>query len=70
VSTIRNKWRQASPPPIPKLLTVPIVAEHLNVSDKTVRRLVHSGELTPTWIGRSLRIAEDDLRSYLNRCRQ
>jgi len=52
------------------LLTVRSVAARLEVSDKTVRRLIQSGQLPALRIGHGLRISEDDLRRYLNSCRQ
>jgi excisionase family DNA binding protein len=60
----------ALPRPLNTLLTVRVVAARLEVSEKTVRRLIQSGQLPALRIGHSLRISEDDLRSYLNSCRQ
>lgn len=53
----------------PRLLTVREVAEVMRVSNMTVYRLIRSGELGATRVGRSYRIWEDDVRSYLRRGR-
>ena len=51
------------------LLTVAEVAEVMRVSTMTVYRLIRAGELLATRVGRSYRIWEDDVRSYLQRGR-
>ncbi len=51
------------------LLTVAEVAEVMRVSTMTVYRLIRSGELLATRVGRSYRIWEDDVRAYLQRGR-
>lgn len=56
-----------SPPP--HMLDVAAVAQHLDVSTKTVRRLITAGELPAHRIGRSLRISADDLHLFLKRRR-
>ncbi|MGI8493375.1 MAG: helix-turn-helix domain-containing protein [Acidimicrobiales bacterium] len=48
-----------------RFLTVAEVAETLRVSNMTVYRLVQSGEIPALRVGRSYRIREDDLDSYL-----
>ncbi len=53
----------------PRLLTVREVAEVMRVSNMTVYRLIRSGELGATRVGRSYRIWENDVRSYLRRGR-
>lgn len=47
------------------LLTVDEVAERLNVSTKTVRRWIKTGELPAYRLGRQIRISEKDLRRFL-----
>jgi excisionase family DNA binding protein len=47
------------------MLSVKATAEYLNLSQKSVRRLIGRGELVAHRIGRSLRIAEEDLRIFL-----
>ena len=44
-----------------RLLTIADTAERLNVSPRTVRRLIDAGQLPIIRIGRAVRIAEDDL---------
>ena len=51
------------------LLTIQAVAERLDLSVKTIRRAVACGDLPAFRIGRSWRIAEDDLRAFLVRRR-
>ena len=51
------------------LLTVAEVADVLRVSTMTVYRLIRSGELLATRVGRSYRIWENDVQSYLRRGR-
>lgn len=46
-------------------LTVPEVAEILRVSKMTVYRMVHSGELQATRVGRSFRVPAKTVRGYL-----
>lgn len=51
------------------LRTVKGAAERLNVSTRTVRRLIGAGELAVVRIGRSIRISDDDLDSLIARQR-
>jgi len=48
-----------------RFLTVAEVARGLRVSNMTVYRLVNSGQLPAVRVGRSYRIAERDVRRYL-----
>ena len=49
------------------ILTVSQVAEYLQISEKTVRRLIANGGLTASKVGgRSWRIKETDIEQYLN----
>ena len=45
--------------------TVPDVAGHLGVSTRTVRRWVEGRQLIAHHFGRAVRIAEEDLRTFL-----
>ena len=45
-------------------------AEYLGVSSRQVRRLAESLELTSYRLGNRLVFYEEDLQSYLNKCRQ
>lgn len=55
---------RATPPP--RMLTVSHTAEHLQMSQKTVRRLIAAGELRSHRLGGCIRVAEDDLASFLS----
>jgi len=48
-----------------KFLTVAEVADLMRVSQMTVYRLVHSGELTAVRVGRSFRVPEHAVHEYL-----
>ena len=49
--------------------TIEEVAQRLNLSTKSIRRWVRSGDLAAHRFGRSLRIAESDLKNFLERRR-
>ena len=51
----------------PQALTIRNVAERLQVSERTVSRLIVSGELKAIHIGRSVRITEGALQDLLTR---
>jgi excisionase family DNA binding protein len=53
-----------------QLLDVPAVARQLDVSEKTVRRLIARGELRAHRIGRLLRISEEELGRFIDANRQ
>jgi excisionase family DNA binding protein len=57
----------------PSLLSIKQVAEALNVSTKTVRRLISKNELNHHRVGGPekplLRVSQDDLRAYMARIR-
>lgn len=55
---------------LPRLLDIEVVAKHLGVSTKTVRRQIACGELRAHRVGRNIRISEDDLVIFLNRYRR
>ena len=46
-------------------LTVKDVTQRLQLSEKTVRRLIDAGELPVNRIRRTIRIAEKDLNQFL-----
>jgi len=52
-----------------ELLSIEQVADLLNVSTKTVRRLITKEHLRFHRIGRIIRVSWEDLRSYLNATR-
>jgi excisionase family DNA binding protein len=49
----------------PRFVTVAEVAEQLRVSNMTVYRLIQSGQLPSTRVGRSYRIRVEDVDRYL-----
>jgi excisionase family DNA binding protein len=53
--------------PEPRLLTVKDVAEHLQVSKRTVHRLIDTGELHVIRIGRSVRVSGEAMNALLTR---
>ena len=50
-----------------RYLTVAEVADIMRVSTMTVYRLIKAGELPSTRVGKSYRLAEDDVDRYLAR---
>ena len=48
-----------------RLLTVNEVADLLRVSRMTVYRLIRTGEMSSLRVGRSYRLREEDLHTYL-----
>ena len=50
---------------MPSLLTLDEVAERLNVSRRTVERLVHGGDLAATKIGRAVRVHPQAVEGYI-----
>ena len=52
-----------------EVLTVPQVAERLQLSRRTVWHLIGRGELATVRIGRLRRVLPSDLSEYLDRCR-
>jgi len=50
-----------------KFLTVAEVAAMMRVSKMTVYRLVHGGELPAVRVGRSFRVAQEDVDEYLRK---
>ena len=65
----RPKPRQNPGHPAIACMTVSGIAEHLDVSEKTVRRLIDRRVLKALRVGRNLRITEEDFQSYLQSCR-
>ncbi len=69
------KRRAAPPRPttacrLPRLLAVNEVAALLQVSSKTVRRWIERQELRTHWLGRQLRVSEEDLAAFLGQRRK
>lgn len=57
---------KASTTPRP-LLTVPRVADSIDSSERTVHRLIKSGELRACRIGKLLRVHPDELDRYIQK---
>jgi excisionase family DNA binding protein len=53
-----------------QLFDVPAVARRLDISQKTVRRLIARGALRAHRIGRLLRISDEELRRFLESNKQ
>lgn len=53
-----------------QLLTLQQVADRLQVSMPTVRRLVGAGKLKAVRIGRNLRVRPEDLSKYIEEAKQ
>ena len=56
----------ATEPAKQRFLTVAEVAEQMRVSNMTVYRILHSGELPAIRVGRSFRVPAEALESYLS----
>jgi len=57
-------------PAIPALLTLDQTAQHLQVSTKTIRRWIKSGDLIAHRLGRQFRISEADLQIFIRTRRE
>jgi excisionase family DNA binding protein len=55
--------------PVLRLLSVATVATYLDVSTKTVRRLIQDRKLPHHRVGRQIRISEADLAAFVARSR-
>ena len=51
--------------PVTKLRTIAETAELFNTSTRTVRRLIESGALPVHRLGRSVRISDSDIATFL-----
>jgi excisionase family DNA binding protein len=47
------------------LLSVRQAAQKLNVSEKTIRRLIRRGEVPALWVGGQQRLDQDELETWL-----
>ncbi len=57
--------KRSTTTPVP-LLTVAETADHLNLSEKSVYRLIQARKLPVIRCGSALRIHPDDLRDYID----
>ena len=62
--------RTKSPTGISPMLTIPQTATILQVSEKSVRRWIESGDLIAHRIGRQLRISQADLDTFIRMRRE
>ena len=53
-----------------RIYTVKEVADLLKVSKMTISRYIQSGKLKSSKLGRMHRIADDDLRKFLENCKK
>ena len=60
-----HKLPEPERPAAPRLLTIRDVAERLQVTPRTIHRLVANGDLTVIRIGRSVRVSEEALKAFL-----
>jgi excisionase family DNA binding protein len=69
--TDRPPGRLAVPksPTLPKFYTIQEISDSLDVSPRTVRRWIGSRELIAHGLGRLVRVADDELRTFLARRR-
>lgn len=71
MADVRESWCPVTNTPggltDPKFLTIAEVAAIMRVSKMTVYRLVHNGELAAVRVGRSFRVAEEDVNEYLRK---
>jgi excisionase family DNA binding protein len=68
--TERPNHAEPSPQQGERLFGVPAVAERLEYSTKTVRRMIERDELPAIWVGNQLRVRERDLAAYVARARR
>jgi len=48
------------------IFTITETAQYLKLSDKTIRKLISSGELKASKVGSSWRVKESEIEKYLN----
>lgn len=60
-----NKQLKSEAPLVVPLLTIKDVAERLQVSARTINRLVANDDLTVIRIGRAVRVSEEALKAFL-----
>ena len=63
--TTKSSTLKSEPPVALRLLRIKDIAERLQVSSRTIHRLVASGDLIVLRIGRSVRVSEGALQSLL-----
>jgi excisionase family DNA binding protein len=68
--TMSADFRATPDHALPALLTIEQTAKHLQVSTKTVRRLIDAGDLIAHRFGRGYRISESDLHTFIRMRRE
>ena len=63
---MKRQEAKSQPRATARMLSVDDVATQLDISLKTVRRMIVSGELRVHRIGRSIRISEADFQSFIS----
>ena len=53
---------------INKLLTAVEIAQYLNISKALVYRLIANGEIPSVRFGRTVRVKQEDLESFIQKC--
>jgi excisionase family DNA binding protein len=66
---IRTTMNKSAPPGALVLLDIPAVARRLDISTKTVRRMIARGKVPVHRVGHLLRISECDLNKFIASCR-
>jgi excisionase family DNA binding protein len=61
--------RRSRPATLPRLLSVPEAADALKVCERTVWRRIEAREIETYRLGRTVRIAEDELIRFLEKRR-
>ena len=56
----------SKPLPTSKLFSIQQVADHCQVSTKSIRRWIDDGQLHAHRLGRQVRVAHDDLAAFLS----
>ena len=65
IKTKATNLPEANSSAVLPLLTIRNVADRLQVSARTIHRLVANGDLTVIRIGRSVRVSEQALKAFL-----
>ncbi|CAN5684891.1 hypothetical protein BH20ACT21_BH20ACT21_10170 [soil metagenome] len=52
-----------------RLLTIEEASQRLNVSIRNIRHQIYTGRLPVVKIGRLVRVDEEDLEAFIDRCR-
>ena len=59
--------KKSEPTPAMPLETVPETAEHLHVSERTVRRLIADGDLPVVRFGGTVRVRPEDREAFVRK---